>query len=39
MYTIQLLWLLSWPALIVVTYFLVKVALRKYEKMMEEEGE
>ena len=29
---LQVLWLLSWPALIAGTYFLVKIALNKFEK-------
>jgi hypothetical protein len=29
--------LLSWPALIFVTYWLIKLALKKYESKLEEE--
>jgi hypothetical protein len=29
---VQVLWLLSWPVLIAATYFLVKLALKKFEK-------
>ncbi len=29
--------LLSWPALIIVTYWLIKLALKKYESKLEEE--
>jgi len=36
MYTIPLLWMLSWPVLIVVSYYLVRWAVKKYEDKLEE---
>lgn len=38
-YFIQVLWLLSWPALIYVSYVLVKWALALYEKKYPPAGE
>lgn len=35
MYTAQILWMLSWPLLIVVSYQLVKLAVKKYENRLE----
>ena len=37
MYTAQILWMLSWPLLIVVSYQLVKLAVKKYENRLEPE--
>ncbi len=37
MYWSSVLWLLSWPALIVISYQLVKFAIRKYEAVFEKE--
>ena len=31
MYTTPLLWMLSWPVLIVISYYLVKWVVKKYE--------
>jgi len=31
MYIPQILWLLSWPVLIVAAYFIIKFALKKFE--------
>lgn len=38
MYTAQILWMLSWPLLIVVSYQLVKLTVKKYEKKLESEN-
>lgn len=35
MYTAQIVWMLSWPLLIIVSYQLVKLAVKKYEKKLE----
>ncbi len=35
MYTAQILWMLSWPVLIIVSYQLVKLAVKKYEIRLE----
>jgi len=35
MYTTPILWMLSWPVLIVVSYQLVKLAVKKYESKLE----
>ena len=35
MYTAQIVWMLSWPVLIVVSYQLVKLAVKKYENRLE----
>ncbi len=35
MYTAQILWMLSWPVLIIVSYQLVKLAVKKYETRLE----
>lgn len=32
---VQALWLLTWPILIIVSYQIIKLALRKYEKKIE----
>lgn len=37
MYTSSILWMLSWPALIIVSYQLVKLVVKKYEKRLESE--
>lgn len=37
MYTAQIVWMLSWPVLIVVSYQLVKLAVKKYENRLEPE--
>lgn len=37
MYIKEILWLISWPALIIVSYYLIKLALRKFKKNLEEE--
>ncbi|SHE84403.1 hypothetical protein SAMN05444274_102552 [Mariniphaga anaerophila] len=37
MYTTPILWMLSWPLLIIVSYFLVKWVVKKYEAKLEEE--
>jgi hypothetical protein len=31
-YLIQILWLLAWPALIIVSYLVVKLMLKRFEK-------
>jgi len=35
MYTAQILWMLSWPVLIIVSYQLVKLVVKKYEIRLE----
>lgn len=35
MYTTSILWFLSWPALVITSYHLVKFILRKYELILE----
>jgi hypothetical protein len=37
MYIKEILWLLSWPALIVVSLFVIRFALRKFENNLPEE--
>lgn len=37
MYTESILWLLSWPALIVAAYYIIRLALRKFESHLPEE--
>jgi hypothetical protein len=39
MYTIPVLWMLSWPVLILISYLLVKWAVKKYEAKLEDEEE
>ena len=39
MYTVPILWMLSWPILIIVSYQLVKFAVKKYEKKLESQDE
>jgi hypothetical protein len=35
MYTVQILWFISWPVLIWFTYQMVKLALKKFDKNTE----
>ena len=35
MYTSSILWMLSWPVLIIISYQLVKLTIRKYESKQE----
>ncbi|MBL7970884.1 MAG: hypothetical protein JNL03_05125 [Prolixibacteraceae bacterium] len=35
MYWNSILWFLSWPVLVVATYYLVKFTIRKYEPILE----
>jgi len=35
MYWSSIIWLLSWPTFVVVSYHLVKFAIRKYEPILE----
>ena len=37
MYWNSIIWFLSWPALIVISYQLIKFAIRKYEAVFEKE--
>lgn len=37
MYTTPILWMLSWPVVIVVSYYAVKWAVKKYESKLETE--
>lgn len=39
MYTTPILWMLSWPVLIVISYQAVKWAVKKYEARLEEKEE
>ena len=39
MYTTPILWMLSWPVLIIISYQLVKLAVKKYEARLEEKEE
>jgi len=39
MYTEEILWLLSWPAFIVLSYYAVRFALKKFEKLPEDSSE
>lgn len=36
MYTTEILWLLSWPLLIFVSYITIKMLVKKYEHKIEE---
>lgn len=36
MYWSSIIWLLTWPLLIFITYVAVRLALKKYEKRLEE---
>lgn len=37
MYWSSIIWFLSWPALIIISYQLVKFAVKKYETVLEKE--
>ncbi len=37
MYTEPILWMLSWPVLIVISYKLIKLAIKKFESKIEQE--
>lgn len=37
MYTEAILWMISWPVLIAVSYLLVRLVVKKYESRLEEE--
>lgn len=37
MYTTPILWMLSWPVLIVISYYAVKWTVKKYENKLEAE--
>jgi hypothetical protein len=37
MYTTEILWLLSWPALIYISYLAVRWAVKKFESKLEKE--
>ena len=37
MYTSSILWMLSWPVLIIISYQLIKLAVKKYENKLESE--
>ncbi len=39
MYTTPILWMLSWPLLIIIAYRLIKFVVKKYEKKMESEND
>ncbi len=39
MYLTQILYLLSWPAMILLSYWLIKVYLKKLNKKLAEDGE
>jgi len=39
MYINEILWLLTWPLLIVVTYFLARFALKKFEQFLPEKDD
>lgn len=39
MYTTPILWMLSWPVLIIISYQLVKLAVKKFEEKLEENEE
>lgn len=39
MYTVPILWMLSWPVLVIVSYQLVKFAVKKYEKKIESQDD
>lgn len=38
MYTTPILWMLSWPVLIIISYQAVKWAVKKYETRLEEQN-
>lgn len=35
MYTEAILWMLSWPVIIIISYQLIKLAIKKYESKLE----
>lgn len=37
MYTSPIIWMLTWPVLIIVSYQLIKLVIKKYEKKIEAE--
>ena len=37
MYTSSIIWMLTWPVLLVVSYQLIKLVIKKYEKKLEAE--
>jgi len=37
MYTIPILWMISWPLVIIISYYTVKWAVKKYEAKLEAE--
>ena len=37
MYTTSILWMLSWPVVIIVSYQVIKLVVKKYEPQLEEE--
>jgi hypothetical protein len=37
MYIKEILWLLSWPALIIAAYYIIRFALKKFESHLPEE--
>jgi len=39
MYTSSIIWMLTWPALIIVSYLIVKIVIRKYETKQEPDNE
>lgn len=39
MYTTPILWMLSWPVLIIISYQLVKLAVKKFEERLEDKEE
>jgi len=39
MYIKEILWLLSWPALIVVAYYIIRFALKKFESNLPDKDE
>ena len=39
MYTESILWMLSWPVLLIVSYQVIKLVVKKYESKMENQEE
>lgn len=37
MYTTPIVWMISWPVLIIISYQLIKLAVKKYESKLESE--
>lgn len=35
MYTSSILWYLSWPLLVVISYYLIRFTIKKYESILE----